>query len=152
MAPTRRLSGLLARQQIGLFLEPSVFVGLLLFTPFSISSAKHAALASPLWIATWWVTEAIPISATSLLPIILFPLTGVVDIAAATAPYADPVVFLLLGGFLLVLGIERWDLHRRIALAYSLFKSRVTDTRVPPWTTRTNLLDRHQKPAAEFRE
>jgi len=57
-----------------------------------------------------------PIPATSLLPIVLFPLTGVVDTPTATAPYADPVVFLLLGGFLLALGIERWGLHRRIAL------------------------------------
>jgi sodium-dependent dicarboxylate transporter 2/3/5 len=88
-----------------------------LFTPFEIASSANAALASTLWIATWWVTEAIPIPVTSLLPVVLFPLTGVVGVSGATAPYADPVVFLLLGGFLLALGIERWDLHRRIALA-----------------------------------
>jgi sodium-dependent dicarboxylate transporter 2/3/5 len=98
-------------------LGPSLFVGILLLSPFDISPPATAALASTLWIAVWWVTEAIPIPATSLLPIVLFPLTGVVDVAAATAPYADPVVFLLLGGFLLALGIERWNLHRRIALA-----------------------------------
>ena len=104
------------RQQIGLVLGPALFAVLLLCSPFDISSAANAALASTLWIAAWWVTEAIPIPATSLLPIVLFPLTGVVDAPAATAPYADPVVFLLLGGFLLALGIERWGLHRRIAL------------------------------------
>ncbi|MDZ5811463.1 DASS family sodium-coupled anion symporter [Halorubrum sp. AD140] len=96
---------------------PSLFVSVLLFSPFDIPSSANAALASTLWIAAWWVTEAIPIPATSLLPIVLFPLTGVVDAPAATAPYADPVVFLLLGGFLLALGIERWGLHRRIALS-----------------------------------
>jgi sodium-dependent dicarboxylate transporter 2/3/5 len=104
------------RQRIGFLLGPALFAGLLLFSPFDISSSANGALAGTLWIAVWWVTEAIPIPATSLLPIVLFPVTGVLDVPAATAPYADPVVFLLLGGFLLALGIERWDLHRRIAL------------------------------------
>jgi len=63
------------------------------------------------------VTEAVPIPATSLLPIVLFPTLGVTSVADATAPYADPVVFLFLGGFAVALAIERWDLHRRIALA-----------------------------------
>lgn len=111
-----RFSTLAARQQVGLVLGPALFTGFLLFPPFNISPSANAALASTLWIAAWWITEAIPIPATSLLPIVLFPLTGVVDATGATAPYADPVVFLLLGGFLLALGIERWGLHRRIAL------------------------------------
>lgn len=111
-----RFSTLATRQQVGLVLGPALFTGFLLFPPFTISPSANAALASTLWIAAWWITEAIPIPATSLLPIVLFPLTGVVDATGATAPYADPVVFLLLGGFLLALGIERWDLHRRIAL------------------------------------
>ncbi|MFC4360289.1 SLC13 family permease [Halobium salinum] len=111
-----RVSTLATRQQVGLVLGPALFTGFLLFPSFNISPSANAALASTLWIAAWWITEAIPIPATSLLPIVLFPLTGVVDATGATAPYADPVVFLLLGGFLLALGIERWDLHRRIAL------------------------------------
>lgn len=116
MATYRRFSDFVTRQQIGMVLGPSLFAGVLLFSPFDISSSANAAPASTLWIAVWWVTEVIPIPATSLLPIILFPLSGVVDAAGATAPYADPAVFLLLGGFLLALGIERWGLHRRIAL------------------------------------
>lgn len=116
MATYSRFSDFVTRQQIGMVLGPLLFAGVLLFSPFDISSSANAALASTLWIAVWWVTEAIPIPATSLLPIVLFPLSGVVDAAGATAPYADPVVFLLLGGFLLALGIERWGLHRRIAL------------------------------------
>ncbi|WP_132061156.1 SLC13 family permease [Halorussus amylolyticus] len=116
MVTHTRFSNFATRQQIGLVLGPSLFTGFLLFRPFDISSSANAALATTLWIAAWWVTEAIPIPATSLLPIVLFPLTGVVDAGASTAPYADPVVFLLLGGFLLALGIERWGLHRRIAL------------------------------------
>jgi len=116
MVSHSRLTKLVTRQQIGVIVGPSLFGGVLLFSPFNISSPANAALASTLWIVTWWVTEAIPIPATSLLPVVLFPLTGVVDVPAATAPYADPVVFLLLGGFLIALGIERWGLHRRIAL------------------------------------
>ncbi|WP_336133708.1 SLC13 family permease [Natronomonas amylolytica] len=111
------LAGGVSRQRIGLPLGPAVFALLLLLRPFDIAPSANAALASTLWIAIWWVTEAIPIPATSLLPVVLFPVTGVVDAAGATAPYADPVVFLLLGGFLLALAIERWGLHRRIALA-----------------------------------
>lgn len=121
MVSHSRLSKFVTRQRIGLVLGPSLFAGVLLFSPFEIPSSANAALASTLWIAAWWVTEAIPIPATSLLPIVLFPLTGVVDAPAATAPYADPVVFLLLGGFLLALGIERWGLHRRIALSIMSF-------------------------------
>ncbi|USZ68706.1 DASS family sodium-coupled anion symporter [Halorussus salilacus] len=102
-------------------LGPALFAGVLLSSPFDIPASANATLASTLWIAVWWVTEAIPIPATSLLPIVLFPLTGVVDAPAATAPYADQIVFLLLGGFLLALGIERWGLHRRIALTIMRF-------------------------------
>jgi sodium-dependent dicarboxylate transporter 2/3/5 len=67
--------------------------------------------------AVWWMTEAIPIPATSLLPLALFPLAGVADLEAAAAPYANPLIFLFLGGFLIARAIERWGLHRRIALA-----------------------------------
>ena len=121
MTLLNRLSGLITRQQLGLLLGPLIFVVVLLSQPFAIPSSANAALASTLWIVIWWVTEAIPIPATSLLPIVLFPLTGVVEVRAATAPYADPIVFLLLGGFLLALGIERWGLHRRIALTVVSF-------------------------------
>ena len=121
MVPFGSLPRVVSRRQIGLLSGPVVFAGLLSISPFGISPSANAALASTLWVATWWVTEAVPIPVTSLLPIVLFPLTGVVDVAAATAPYADPVVFLLLGGFLLALAVERWGLHRRIALAVVAF-------------------------------
>ena len=75
------------------------------------------------WVATvgalmavWWMTEALPLSATALLPIVAIPALTEVGVADATAPYADPIVFLFLGGFLIAIAMQKWDLHRRIAL------------------------------------
>jgi sodium-dependent dicarboxylate transporter 2/3/5 len=68
------------------------------------------------WMAVWWLSGVIPLEATALLPILLFPLVGVGSIGEATAPYADPIIFLFLGGFLMAATLERWDLHKRFAL------------------------------------
>ncbi|MFB6142838.1 MAG: SLC13 family permease [Halorientalis sp.] len=109
------------RQLVGLALGPTLFVlTRLVVAPAGLSAQANAVLASTLWIATWWLTEAVPIPATSLLPLVLFPTQGVTSVAEAAAPYADPVVFLFLGGFLVALAIERWGLHRRIALTLLL--------------------------------
>ncbi|WP_418281040.1 SLC13 family permease [Halorubrum sp. DTA98] len=105
-----------SRGSIGLLLGPVSFLGLYLTAPFGLTSEAAAVLASTAWIVIWWVTEAIPIPVTSLLPIVLFPTTGVMTVGSATAPYADPIVFLLLGGFLIALAIERWNLHHRLSL------------------------------------
>lgn len=75
-----------------------------------------AAAAVTVLVACWWITVAVPIPVTSLLPLVLFPLVGVMPIGQAAAPYANSNVFLFMGGFIIALGIERWDLHRRIAL------------------------------------
>lgn len=66
--------------------------------------------------AVWWMTEAIPIPATALLPLVLFPVLGIADERSAAAPYANPLIFLFLGGFLIAIAMERWQLHRRLAL------------------------------------
>ena len=73
-------------------------------------------LASTLWIATWWITEAIPIPVTSLLPLILFPLTNALNVQTVTKSYGDPIIFLYVGGFIIAVAIEKCGLHRRIAL------------------------------------
>jgi sodium-dependent dicarboxylate transporter 2/3/5 len=84
--------------------------------PFNVSSKASTVLAAAVLMITWWVTEALPMPVVALMPIILFPLLGISTIGETTAPYANPVIFLFLGGFLLGLSIEKWDLHRRIAL------------------------------------
>ena len=75
------------------------------------------AAAIGLWMAVWWATEAIPVPVTAFLPIIVFAPLGIATLRDATAPYANPIIYLYLGGFLLALSLERWNLHRRIALA-----------------------------------
>jgi sodium-dependent dicarboxylate transporter 2/3/5 len=105
------------RQVIGLFLGPLCFALVMLFLNSSDLSAEgRSVLAGTLWIAIWWITEAIPIPATSLLPVLIFPITGAVSIEETTASYGHKMVFLYMGGFMIALAMEKWNLHRRIAL------------------------------------
>jgi len=82
----------------------------------ALSSASRATAALAVWMAVWWFSEAIHISATALLPLAFLPLCGVTSMRDAAAPYAHELIFLFMGGFLLALTMERWNLHRRIAL------------------------------------
>lgn len=82
-----------------------------------LSPAGSVALALGAWMAIWWMTEAVPLAATALLPIVVLPLGGVAPVGVAATGYASPTVFLFLGGFVLGLAVERCGLHRRLALA-----------------------------------
>lgn len=102
---------------IGLLLGAAIFVAVLLLPPpADLGVGGQRVLATAALMATWWMTEALPIPVTALLPVLLFPLFDLMSVRDAAAPYAHDLVFLFLGGFVLALGVERSGLHRRIAL------------------------------------
>jgi len=78
-------------------------------------SAWHTAIAAIL-MAIWWCTEAVHVSVTAIVPLAIFPLLGIGDIKTVAAPYANPIIYLFMGGFVIALAVEKWDLHKRIAL------------------------------------
>lgn len=106
-------------QRIGFALGPiAALIILFLSPPDGLNVEGWRVVALLAWMAIWWASEAIPVPATSILPIVVIPLLGVGTVREATAPFANPVIYLLLGGFVLALALERWNLHRRIALGF----------------------------------
>lgn len=103
-------------KKAGLFLGPLLFF-IILGLPFEIISEKgDSVIAVAVWMVTWWITEAVSISVTALLPLLLLPILKIMDIGEVGANYGSPIIFLFFGGFVLALALEKVNLHKRIAL------------------------------------
>jgi sodium-dependent dicarboxylate transporter 2/3/5 len=102
---------------VGFFSGPLLFV-VLLFTVSDqwISPGANKVLALGAWMICWWVLEVVPSPVTALIPLVGFPFLGVMKMPAAAAPYANPIIFLFMGGFMIALALEKHRLHERIAL------------------------------------
>lgn len=111
------VNGFRSTKSIGFILGPVFFLLVNLFVPETfISPTAYKVLSVAAWVITWWVTEAVSFSVTALLPLILFPALGVMPMGKAAAPYANPIIFLFMGGFFIAIALEKHRLHERIAL------------------------------------
>jgi sodium-dependent dicarboxylate transporter 2/3/5 len=109
--------GFQSTKVIGLILGPVLFILIQIFVPVTfISPIAYKVLSVAAWMIAWWVTDAVPFSVTALLPLILFPSLGVMSAAKSAAPYANPIIFLFMGGFFIAIALEKHRLHERIAL------------------------------------
>jgi len=104
-------------QDIGIYLGPALAVLMLLAGPQGgLDDPAWRTAALGVWMAIWWATEARPVGVTAFIPLIFFAPLGITTLTKAAAPYANPILYLYMGGFLIALAMQRWDLHRRIAL------------------------------------
>ena len=101
---------------ISLFAGIAIALFFYFVNPFGLAEKATIVLSIAALMITWWVTEALPMPVVALLPLILFPILGITEIKSVASNYTDPVIFLFMGGFMLGLAIEKWSLHRRIAL------------------------------------
>lgn len=103
-------------KKIGLLAGPLVFLFVLYLPIVVVSEQGDRVIAVAVWMLIWWITEAVSISVTALLPLLLFPLLKILPIAEVGANYGSPIVFLFFGGFVMALALEKVNLHKRIAL------------------------------------
>ena len=116
-------------KQIGLILGPSFFILLQFLNLDGLSSQAITVIALAAWMVCWWITEAVSISVTALLPLVIFPLFDIMSMNEVGANYGSSIVFLFFGGFVLALALEKVNLHKRIALTI-IHKTGTTPNRV----------------------
>ena len=116
IAPDRN-NGRSRHQIVGLFLGPALTLLMILVgSPEGLDIVAWRTASIGILMAVWWATEAVPIAVTALLPLVVFPLLGIASIQETAAPYSNKVIYLFLGGFIVAFAMQRWNLHRRIAL------------------------------------
>ncbi|WJG10347.1 SLC13 family permease [Aliiglaciecola sp. LCG003] len=116
LPPIDNKNGRETYQNVGLLLGPILFVLFILIpTPMDLAKVGWLTAAVGIWMAVWWSTEAVPVPATSLIPLVLFEPLGILSLKEAAAPYANPTIYLFLGGFILAAAVQKSGLHRRIA-------------------------------------
>lgn len=103
-------------KKVGLLLAPLLFFVVINLPYHLVSETGDAVIAVAIWMVIWWITEAVHIAVTALLPLVLFPLLKVMPISDVGANYGSPIIFLFFGGFVLALALEKVHLHKRIAL------------------------------------
>ena len=117
MTDTAMINGRSTSQKVGLFLGPALSLIIVMSdAPEALSQSAWMTAAVGVLMAVWWATEAVPIAITALIPIVAFPMLGIASIQDTTAPYSNKVIYLFLGGFIVAFAMQRWNLHRRIAL------------------------------------
>lgn len=104
------------KKKIGLYCGILLAVCCIIINPFELSYRANQVLSIAILMILWWVFEAVPMAVVALIPIILFPSFGIAPVEKVVKNYADPVVFLFMGGFMIALAIEKWNLHKRMAL------------------------------------
>lgn len=104
------------RKEIGLIIGLLLSVLSFITNPFTLSHHANQVLSVAVLMIIWWIFEAVPMAVTALIPLVLFPAFGISSIKEVAQSYADPIVFLFMGGFFIAIAIEKWSLHKRIAL------------------------------------
>lgn len=103
------------KKQMAFIAGPLIYF-LMQMIPFEgLSPEGRSILAGTVWIAIWWITEPVPIPVTSLLPLVVFSISGALELSEISISYARPIIFLFLGGFVIGMAVERWGLHKRVA-------------------------------------